>query len=388
MSKKQTSAFKEPVRLRMKDLANGNKSLYLDIYLDGMRKYEFLKLYLKPEKTREDKSTNANTLSLANAIKAKRVVEIQNHKYGFSNANTNSSADILEYMVMRAEKVQKPSVSRNRGSISVAKRSADLLRIYAKKQKIAFNQIDKNFVIGYVSFLKRRISRYGKPLCANTIAGLFGSFVAALNSAVKDEIIDSNPADKLKSSEKPETPKTTRGYLTIDEVKKLYETDCKRPYVKQIFLFGCTCGLRYSDIIALKWKNVRLQTNGKISLNLQQIKTSLELDIPLSKEAINLLPKGNTHNEDDFVFGKQLDSRYVRKYLRLWAKDAGITRYVTFHQSRHTYATMLLTLGADLFTVSKLLGHVNIKTTQIYVEVVNQKKQDAVNLIPSFSENK
>ena len=386
MGRKSNLASKEPVKIRMKELKNGNKSLFLDIYVNGVRKYEFLKLYLKPETNRENKKENQNTLSLANAIKAKRIVEIQNNRYGFSNSNMNADADILEYMVRRAEKVQKPTVSKNRGSISTAKRSAYLLRLYARKQKIPFNQVDKNFVIGYVAFLKNRISKYGRPLAENTIISLFASFVAALNSAVKDGIIDFNPANKLRSSEKPETPKPSRGYLTIDEVRKLYGTPCKRPYVKQIFLFGCMCGLRYSDIIALKWGDLHFESDGKVSIKIKQIKTGIELDVPLSKEAINLLPK--ERNNDDYVFGKQLEAKYVRKYLRAWAKEAGITKDVKFHTSRHTYATMLLTLGADLFTVSKLLGHVNIKTTQIYVEVINQKKQEAVDLIPSFQADK
>ena len=80
---KKQIKVKEPIRLRTKKLSNGNESLYLDIYTDGKRDYEFLKLYIIQERTKEDKEKNAQTLKLANAIKSKRIVELQNEEHGF-----------------------------------------------------------------------------------------------------------------------------------------------------------------------------------------------------------------------------------------------------------------------------------------------------------------
>ena len=76
---------------------------------------------------------------------------------------------------------------------------------------------------------------------------------------------------------------------------------------------------------------------------------------------------------------------YLNKLLKDWVKSSGIKKRITFHTSRHTNATLLLSLGVDLYTVSKLLGHTQIKTTQIYAKIVDKKKDDAVNMIPSFS---
>lgn len=382
---KTISAIKEPVRLRFKKLKNGTQSIYLDIYVEGVRRYEFLKLYIKPGTSREDKANNVNTLKLANAIKAKRVVEIQNKKFGFSNTSDLSKADILEYMVRRAEKSIGPGQAKNRGIVGTAIRSAELLREYAKRKEIPFQIIDKEFVAGYARFLKNKESKYGTILKANSVYNLFGSFVAALNSAVRDEIIETNPASKLTPSERPEKGKSVRGYLTIDELKKLYETDYSpSPYTKRIFLFGCMCGLRYSDIVAVRWRKLDFLPDGRVMLTFRQIKTGVEITIPLSNVAIALLPERTNQHDDDFVFGYGICARSVHYHLTRWGKMAGITKHISFHLSRHTYATMLLTLGADLYTVSKLLGHTNIKTTQIYAEVVNQKKQDAVDLIPAF----
>ena len=71
----------------------------------------------------------------------------------------------------------------------------------------------------------------------------------------------------------------------------------------------------------------------------------------------------------------------VYKYLQQWVRAAGITKHVSFHVSRHTFATMMISLGSDLYTVSKLLGHTNIKVTEVYAKLVNAKKFEAVNLV-------
>lgn len=385
MAGRKKDMSKEPIRLRAKDLKNGGKSLYLDIYFEGMRRYEFLKLYLKPDK-RENKVENANTLKLANAIKAKRIIELQNRKYDFFNQDV-ADADLLEYMVERARRSQGEGQG-NRGILGTAIRSAQLLRQYSGKQSIPIKVVDKSFVSGYSTFLKSAKSKRGILFSRNSQYNLFMSLVSALNSAVRDGIIMFSPISQMTASEKPKSEKGIRSYLTIDEVKRLYETDYPAsPYSKQIFLFGCMCGLRYSDIISLRWKNLDFQDNGVVMMNIRQKKTKKEISVPLSKEAVKLLPARDNQNEEDYVFGcfDVIVGRSVHDHLQKWAKMAGITKHISFHTSRHTYATMLLTLGADLYTVSKLLGHTNIKTTQIYAEVINQKKQDAVDLIPTFS---
>ena len=96
--------IKEPIRIRTKKLNNGNESIYLDIYVDGKRNYEFLKLYLVPEKDRATKNRNAETMKLANAIKAQKIVEIQNNRYGFSNSKNKSNIKLIDYIQYIADK--------------------------------------------------------------------------------------------------------------------------------------------------------------------------------------------------------------------------------------------------------------------------------------------
>ena len=95
--------IKEPVRIRKKKLANQNFSLYLDIYYQGKRKYEFLKLYLIPEKTKDDKQKNKQTLLLANAIKANRIVELQSGKYGLK-AQPTEEILFFDYFLLKLTK--------------------------------------------------------------------------------------------------------------------------------------------------------------------------------------------------------------------------------------------------------------------------------------------
>lgn len=373
---------KETVRLRAKTLKSGSQSLYLDIYLDGVRRYEFLKLYLLPGKA--SKEANEKTMQLAMAIKSKRIIEIQNNKYGFDNSSNVGSADFLQYMIDRAIRVQRKDVSLKLGTVYCTKWSASLLRKYAKREKIPFKMIDKKFVEGFVTYLRNYQTKMGTPLKNSTYCRLFSAFVAGLNSAERDQIIAVNPAKFLAAKERPQLERIHRGFLTIEEVRTVFKTDYPQsPYSKAMFLFGCLTGLRYSDIVALKWSNISKSDNDTWMINFIQQKTQNANSVPLSDEARGLMPEND--GKSVYVFGKQISHQTLNYHVKKIIKKARIEKYVSFHTSRHTFATMMLTLGADLYTVSKLLGHTNIKTTQIYAEVINQKKKDAIDLIPKFS---
>lgn len=102
--KRKTVKAKEPIRIRFKKLANGNESIYLDYYKDGKREYEFLKLYIIPEKTASDRTQNEETLRTANAIKAQRVVSLQNSQHGFSSSGVKGRTNFIDYLRHQAEK--------------------------------------------------------------------------------------------------------------------------------------------------------------------------------------------------------------------------------------------------------------------------------------------
>ena len=154
--------------------------------------------------------------------------------------------------------------------------------------------------------------------------------------------------------------------------------------MKQAFLFSCLCGLRVSDIRKLKWND--LQKSGeRIRIEIKMQKTKEPLYLPISDEALKWLPQQNEAKGDDLIFPLTHEGT-INKILQKWAKDAGVIKHISFHVARHTHATMMLTLGADLYTVSKLLGHKNIATTQIYAKIVDKKKEEAISLIPNLTD--
>lgn len=369
---------KEPIRVRTKSLANASESLYLDIYTNGKRKYEFLRLYLVPEKTKEDKNTNLRTLQLANAIKAKKIVELQNNEHGFSNRGLRSKIKLTDYIKYIADK-DEDKLGRKAALYS-------LIHHFNRFDSfgITFKQLDKDYIIDFVKYLKTAKQEHSlkeKTINPNTQAYYYKMLRYCLNYAVSDDIIIANPMEKIKAEDKPKKQKSIREFLTLDEIKVLIKTDLKNKTLKQAFLFSCFCGLRHCDVNALTWGNIQKDKNNRYFLKLKQQKIQEEIILPLSDEAFKWLPTPTKKLKDEKVFAGLITLGRTNEVLPKWAKKAGINKHVTFHVARHTHATLMITLGVDVYTVSKLLGHTSINTTQIYAKLVDEKKRDAVDLI-------
>ncbi len=155
---------------------------------------------------------------------------------------------------------------------------------------------------------------------------------------------------------------------------------CPREDVKRAYLFACYCGLRLSDIYALRWRDLS-KDGEQWRASVAMKKTNTPIFLPLSSQAMKWLPERGDAPDDGKVFAGLIAEPNINRVLAKWTKAAGITKKITYHTSRHTFATMMLTLGADLYTTSKLLGHSNVKTTQIYAKIVDSKKVEAVNLV-------
>ena len=393
---KQTVKLKEPVRIRFKQLSNGNQSIYLDYYtgdvirkenyVGGKRKYEFLKLYLIPERTREDKAKNEATLALAKAIQSRRIVEVQNDAHGFQNTN-KSRVNLLDYL----ENIGKQSAEQ--GSRNYARTVLNTVRALKlfRGDYIAFRDVDKEFLSEFTDYLRQmpKASKYGVlktggRLSNNSVVSYYGTLRTAINRAYKEGIITVNPTKEFDFASKVRQEPSRREYLTLDELKTLINTECRHEIVKRAFLFSCLCGLRVSDIRKLRWCDLQ-RSGGRVRIEITMQKTKEPLYLPISDEALKWLPERGEANGSDFIFPLTHEGT-VNDTLQHWAKVAGITKHISFHVSRHTHATMMLTLGADLYTVSKLLGHKNIATTQIYAKIVDKKKEEAIGLIPNLTD--
>lgn len=371
---------KEAIRLRTKKLSNGNLSLYLDYYKDGIREYEFLKLYLVPERTPADKIQNEGTLRTANLIKASRIVSTQNEEHGFKD-DSKGNVNFLEFMQSQADEYfEKGSVAYSES----VKATIEHLKAY-KGDKIQLKKVNRAYLKGFVEYLNKVQSRRNKPLSEASKALYYDVVSIALNKAVKNEYISMNPAVKIGGDERPQQGEATKQYLTFDEVKAMVDTPCKNEMIKKAFLFSCFCGLRYSDVKNLTWKKIQEVATGTYQVEITQQKTGETLYLPLSDNALTWIPERLDAKDDDVVFDLPSSPTTIEKHLGLWAEEAGVKKHVTFHVSRHTNATLMLYFGADIYMVSKLLGHTNVRTTQVYAKIVDESKRKAVNLIPNIN---
>jgi len=393
MSKSTSSKVKELVRVRFKKLSDGNQSIYLEKYegykftqegtVTTKKSYEFLKLYLIPEKTKADKLKNQETLALANAIKSRKIVELQNNQHGFKNTSHKIKTNLVDYIRYLADKALAKSGIK-RSYYYTLNSVANHITVYAN-DFTTFEQVNYEFVLGFINYLKTGQNfNYNKSkkkgsvvhLSQNTQHNLFNKFAYVIRKALKDDIITINPLEKLEASEKPKSEKGRREYLTIDEIKELIKTECSNEMVKKAFIFCCLSGLRYSDVANIKWDDLWKDNSQNTILRVKIRKTNRHEDFPISNEALKWLPKKDLSSTNT-IFNLPKNGN-ANTALKQWAKDANIKKSLSFHCSRHTAATLNLSLGVPIETVSKLLGHTKISTTQIYAKVLDQAKKDAV----------
>ncbi|MCM1169722.1 MAG: site-specific integrase [Bacteroides sp.] len=367
---------KEPVRLRKRIMPSGNTSLYLDIYHNGTRTYEYLKMYLSPENTRKDKERNKETLQLAEAVRAKRVVELRNGIYGFAQQSRN-----VKFFDYFNELCRKKYGERKVGEKGSWFSLLAHLELYERNKNITFEQTNAEWVKGFKSYLDKASQAKAKkaiPLSRNTKHLYFEILRSVFKHAYNDYIIRKNPCSGIEKFKKEETQ---RNYLTIDEIRKLSDTECDHPNIKKAFLFSCLTGLRRSDIINLHWGDVHEQ-GGFTRIIFRQRKTGGQEYLDITPQAVECM--GQRGFPEDTVFRGILGANSTNIVLERWVKEAGINKKITFHCARHTFAVMMLDLGTDIYTVSKLLGHRELSTTQIYAKILDKGKQAAVASIPSI----
>jgi integrase len=348
-------------------LKNGNKSIYLDIYRDGQRTYEFLKLYVVPVHSEQDKDKNRETLLLANKIKNRKILELDSTEHGFeSKAGSEKQKTNLSDYINELAKNYKDG---EKTSMYYSFRGLGKKLQEYKGNKITLKQLNKEYCKGFIEYLKK-----DKTISRGTAYQYSGLLNIVINRAMQDDILSNNPMRTISRGDKIKKAESNVEYLTIEELRQLSETPCISDTAKKAFLFSCFSGLRYSDIQALKWDDIKKDNNGEYYIKYQQEKTDKIENLQISKEAIKQLPE---RSENEQVFSL-MQNGYLNKIIAGWALAAGITKKVTFHVARHTNATLLMSLGVEIETVSKILGHSDIKTTQIYAKVIDERKREAV----------
>lgn len=397
------------VTLRMKPITGNRQTLYLDYYppiphpITGKStRREFLKLFIVDEieheqqfyndsegkkqrrivpvldkKARErkvrleqiDKKHNKETVALAQNIRAQRQLAVQKGNYGFLSDEKENS-DFVTYFEQLAKK-RKGSNSDNWTS------ALHFLKDFTDGKTIRFKELNEGFCNDFKEYLLSTKSRKSKKvtLAQNSAVSYFNKFKATLKQAYKDGYLE---VDLNKRIETIKQAETERQYLSFDELQKLATTNCDIPVLKQAALFSALTGLRFSDIRKLIWSEIQFDSIEGYYVRFRQKKTKGSETLPISEQAFSILDKRGRETDPVF-FG--LDYSLTQTDLPKWLKNAGITKHLTFHGFRHTHATLLISNGVDLYTVSKMLGHREIKTTQVYAKIIDKQKREAANKI-------
>lgn len=282
-----------------------------------------------------------------------------------------------ENFVKYFEALIKRRHKNNSESIKVNwERAIDFLISY-EGSEIPFSKIDIKFCENFKTFLLNapRGGNKNGILSQNSASTYFSVFKAALKQAFIDGYFTTDISAKVKSIPAQET---RREYLTIDELNTLVATPCENDVLKRAALFSALTGLRHSDIQKLKWNEISLD-NNQPRINFTQKKTKGVEYMPISQQALEIC--GEPKSPNDLVFENLTNPAWINRPLKTWVAKAGINKNITFHCFRHTFATLQLSSGTDIYTVSKMLGHTNVKTTQVYAKVIDEKKNRAAEAI-------
>lgn len=358
------------VTLRRRAIKDGKESLYLDYYpavrnseTMQMTRREYLGIYIYQRPTNEmQREFNNEMLNKAEAVRCMRQQSIINEEYGFLDKQ-KMRADFLAYFLKMAKtKDQK------------------WMMVHAHFEKFvqgqcSFGDLNIDLCRRFREYLlhAKQLKNSELKMARNSAAGYFSTFRALLKVAYRDKLIRENINDFL---EKIDYEDVRKEYLTLEELRRLADTPCENDVLKRASLFSCMTGLRISDILKLDWKEIVISSDNGYCMRLRTEKTDTETTLPISAEALELCGERSKGK----VF-KGLERHMTQHTLKKWIKAAGIEKSISFHCFRHTFATLQIALGTDIYTVSKMLTHKNVSTTQVYADLVSEKKRESANKI-------
>ena len=371
------------VTLREKKISKGRSSLYLDFYpavphpkTEKPTRREFLKMYVidKP-KNPFDKQSNKQNRTIAESIRQKK----QNYY--------NKPEIYLEHekeQLRIKELGEKDFVSyfkdlcreRTGSNYDNWTSALNYLNDFTGGA-LQFKDIDKPLLEKFKKRLLEgpSIRTKKKPLSQNSAKSYFDKVKAALKQAYQDGILQTDINKNVKGIAEKETH---REFLFESELNLLVKAPCKNEELKKAALFSALTGLRHKNIANLTWSQIQTDDNGDYAIAFEQAKSESIEHLPISDQAYRLL--GTPNEANGKIFKLQYSAMY-KGIFEDWLAKAGIDKKISFHNFRHTYATLTMANGASLSTVSKMLGHKNIKTTQVYAKVVDQAKREAANNI-------
>lgn len=319
------------------------------------------------------KEHNKETLIKLEAITSKITLQVIDGDYSFLNkdGDTTNIVELFRDMVEKRDTI-------GRKNKAVWKGVLRLLVAYTKGNATISN-VDKRFIKGfkdYVLVAKTRGKVNPKPLKQNTKATYFEAFMTFITELQNDGILKREITDGIKKIQYEDTEKQI---LSLSELKTLVNTPCSSDTIKRASLFMALSGLRYGDVEALTWSNVAHDPEDGYKLVYKQSKVKKQQYLPITEQARGFL--GDSGNPTDLIFPELSYGNKQNEILYDWIASAGISKKITFHSFRHTYATLLTAAGADIYLTADILGHVNVKTTTGYAKIAGSMKRELVERI-------
>lgn len=380
------------VEIKARMLTAGNRSLYLEYYETGFRKRENLHLYLIPDDAPNARKLNEQTLRKAQEIQAQRILTPPSfEKKEKREENEQTKTMTMTWLGWCDDYVRCAMTDGNCKKMiqhkDVVRRRIEAYLKRAKKTDVLLKDVDRDLVSGLFGYMRsyrnrKQIRTNGGRLAAYTLVLFEETVKAIFNKAVRDGLIAYNPIQDLSKEERFHAPDKHREYLTADELKRFLSVEPQtfmEEVVQRAFGFSCMTGLRLGDMQRLRWSDIK-DVNGVLMVSLIQHKTKRPVAVPLNALAISLLPPRPEDGKDGIIFPLVKKPYNVAKYVRRIKNKAGIEKDFTYHSSRHSAATLAITAGAELYSVSKILGHGSIASTQVYAKVNMEKKVEAMNL--------
>jgi integrase/recombinase XerD len=398
-----TNTFGVTFFLKKNRTKNEKAPLYLRITVDGKRVEVALKTLVDPNKwngvkgaakgqTEEAKSLNfflenirGNIINIYQDLQIKKkqitAVAIKN-KYCGTEEKEHTLMSLFDFHNNELKSSLKWGTMKN--YYTTRKYVLEFLKEKRKTSDMFLEHLNNKFVFDFERFLKERTpDKHQKPCGQNGTMKHIERLRKVVNLAIRNEYIEKDPFMKFKST----FIHKNREFLTAEELHKIEDKQysiVRMQHVRDLFVFSCYTGLAYIDAYNLTPHNIGLGIDGEYWITTSRVKSDQPVRIPLLPKAMEIVERYK-HDPIVIASGKLLPSlsnQRLNSYLKEIADSCNIEKPLTFHIARHTFATTVtLANGVPIETVSKLLGHTSIKTTQIYAKVIEKKVSEDMSML-------
>ena len=382
-------------KLGAKILSDGRESLFLDYYFGYQMVYnekqdrqiarkkrqrEFLKLYLwQAPRTPLERQQNKETIELAKKIRFERGQELLENIEGY-RLKKRRDINFIDYF---KEYINKYTKKDARMVETALRRFIGFLNDTPEYNKyvdgIKPDHITKDMVIAFTEYLQERSIGEGAK-------SIYARFKKVIKYAIEHDVMIKNPCNGI--TIKIDDQQLRKEILSIEEIQQLIAThhDRENPNIRRAFIFCLYCGLRYCDVRDLTFANV--DYSNKL-LKFEQNKTkghsaNSGVVIPLNDGLLNLIGKPSKPDNRNEVIFPLPSYEMCLKSIQRWVKQAGISKHISWHCARHSFAVNILNNGANIKTVASLLGHSGLKHTEKYTRAIDSLKEAAINSLPEL----